>query len=428
MLVVQLPRQCKSLEEVLERIGRTVGLNGRISQPRQRFGQRGYVAACTRDFDAGLRKCEPFHAAAGHVAHGGGHVQCAASRQVLLLRVRMRERLQHHPVPEFDFAVGHPHEEGVSHPQAGRATFGYAARVGEREQDVLPLGVEAGEPGVPLLASEFALRMLGECDVEFEMPVAGARVLARFGEALQRVLPHGLQQSVALALCIERDQRLVDQVPQQVQHVARRDVVARADRLGRVERESAGEHRQPLQQRALAGREQVVAPVDRCAQRLLARQRRLVAALQQRGTGRSGARRSRRPTSSELAPRPARAPAGCRRGRGRFARPPRRSRASTRNPDERRSRDRRNSCTAAYSPSASGARSLAGSGTGSVARGNTASPATWSGSRLVASDRHPGAGLQEVPRQLRAREQQMLAIVEDEQERAGQRRTGAASR
>ena len=101
---MRLPRQRKSLEEVLERVGRTVGLDGRKSQANERFGQRWHVPACTCDADAGLRQGEPFHSAAHHVAQGGGHVQRAASRQVFLLRGRMRKRLQRHPIPEFDFA------------------------------------------------------------------------------------------------------------------------------------------------------------------------------------------------------------------------------------------------------------------------------------------------------------------------------------
>ena len=53
------------------------------------------------------------------------------------------------------------------------------------------------------------------------------------------------------------------------------------DRLGRLQRPAAGEHRQPPQQRPLRLGEQVVAPVDQRPQRLLAGQRRAAAAGQQ---------------------------------------------------------------------------------------------------------------------------------------------------
>ena len=52
--------------------------------------------------------------------------------------------------------------------------------------------------------------------------------------------------------------------------------------LGRLQRPAAGEDRQPAKQRLLAGREQVVAPGDGVAQRLLARGQVAGAAGQQR--------------------------------------------------------------------------------------------------------------------------------------------------
>ena len=59
------------------------------------------------------------------------------------------------------------------------------------------------------------------------------------------------------------------------------DVAAGGDLLGRVEREAAGEHREAPEHRALALGQQLVAPVDRRLQRLLAGQHRARAAGEQ---------------------------------------------------------------------------------------------------------------------------------------------------
>lgn len=103
--------------------------------------------------------------------------------------------------------------------------------MGEGEQDVLALGIQAGAPECLLRSIHVGCRTLRERNVEAEMLVPAARFFPRRRKALQRVLPHRLQQLVSPVARIERDQRLVDQMTQQVQHVARRDVVGRADRL-----------------------------------------------------------------------------------------------------------------------------------------------------------------------------------------------------
>ena len=299
----------------------------------------------------------------------------------------------------------------------------------EREQDVLLLGIEAR-------------CATGSASVRLSSVPRAARAPRRTrdagrGRAPPRPIPRGAPARTAApspAACSAPSARsnatsdLSTRWPSASSTSRGRDVVARADRLRRVEREAAGEHRQPLQQRALRRREQVVAPVDRRAQRLLARQRRRVAALQQREPVGQVLGDRFRPTWRAPAPRPARAPAGCRRGRGRCARRPRRSRASTRNPDGRRSRGRRNSCTAAYPRNASSEISLRIGRRAASPAGTLASPGTWSGSRLVAMI----VSFRPACRRSRAScahgEQQMLAIVEDERAAPGPRRIDAASR
>ena len=87
---------------------------------------------------------------------------------------------------------------------------------------------------------------------------------------------------------LDYDQRPVDEVAQQVEHIVPVDpVVGRRSSfiarhfLGRLQRPATAEDRQPAEQPALRLRQQVVAPVDRRPQRLLAGQGRAAAAGQQ---------------------------------------------------------------------------------------------------------------------------------------------------
>jgi hypothetical protein len=110
--------------------------------------------------------------------------------------------------------------------------------------------------------------------------VAHAHVvrLARGDEQLVRVLPHGLEQPVAARVAVEFHERLVHEVREEVHDRARLHIAARGHRFGSLERPSAREDGKAPQEHALGKLEQVVAPVDRGAQRLLARQHGGVAA------------------------------------------------------------------------------------------------------------------------------------------------------
>ena len=67
-----------------------------------------------------------------------------------------------------------------------------------------------------------------------------ARRLARLDESLARVLAHGLEQPVAIAvgLLLGHHQRLVDESPQQVGDLALLDAFTRRDLLGGLQREA----------------------------------------------------------------------------------------------------------------------------------------------------------------------------------------------
>ena len=173
-------------------------------------------------------------------------------------------------------------------------------------------------------------RPLGQRQVVGGVPVARRLGLAaRLGQALGGVLAHRLQQPVAPragGALVHLHQRLVDQPRQQVEHRVRGEAVARADRLGGLQRPAAGEDRQPPQQRPLRLGQQVVAPVERRPQRLLARQRGPAAAGQQpEAVVQPPGDLLDRQRPARARP-PARSPAGCRPAAGRPRPPPRRCR------------------------------------------------------------------------------------------------------
>jgi hypothetical protein len=110
------------------------------------------------------------------------------------------------------------------------------------------------------------------------MLAARGILLAGGDKMLVSVLAHDLQQAVARAPgALERNQRLVHEVREQVHHVVFDRLRVRGDGLDGLQGAAAAEHREPAQQHALRRREQRVAPVERRAQRLLVRQRGLVA-------------------------------------------------------------------------------------------------------------------------------------------------------
>jgi hypothetical protein len=105
------------------------------------------------------------------------------------------------------------------------------------------------------------------------VPPTDRRRLAGPRELLLGVLADGLKHPEARLLAGTDgalDQAAVDQYPEPLEHVASRQVSAAADGLGRFQRPATGEDGQAPEQRLLTRAEQVVAPGERLAQRLLA--------------------------------------------------------------------------------------------------------------------------------------------------------------
>ncbi len=108
------------------------------------------------------------------------------------------------------------------------------------------------------------------------MAIAHRFVLAGVREALERVLADGLEHPVAHARAVRVavDERVLDERLEGGEDLLGRKPVARAGVPGELERRSAGEHAEPSQQDLGVGRQEPVAPVQRRAQRLVARRHR----------------------------------------------------------------------------------------------------------------------------------------------------------
>ncbi|EDT37565.1 hypothetical protein BamMEX5DRAFT_6655 [Burkholderia ambifaria MEX-5] len=115
------------------------------------------------------------------------------------------------------------------------------------------------------------------------MSLGDAFELALVVQLLERVRAGRFSQSVTRLRAVEFDghQRLRDQLAEHRDHFGGRHAGIHRDFAGRIERERADEARHPAKQRTRGRIQQHVAPVERRAQRLMARQRGAQAARQQ---------------------------------------------------------------------------------------------------------------------------------------------------
>ena len=153
----------------------------------------------------------------------------------------------------------------------GGVAAGQAAA--QHRADVVDLQVRPGEP-VEQPVAAFQGRLGAAGPVVARAAQLGGLFLARLGQLEPGELAHRLVQPVAGQApgLLLGHQRLADQRGQHVQGPGGRRVTGRAHRFHVVQGEPAGEHAAPAQDRALGGGEQVVAPLDRGPERLVARQ------------------------------------------------------------------------------------------------------------------------------------------------------------
>ena len=137
----------------------------------------------------------------------------------------------------------------------------------QRGTEVVVLALEREPVDVGLGALIF-LDPVGEREEVLGVSSPDLVGLAACLESLERVRADRLEHRearLAVGLLLLAEQAVVDQRRQ-----ARQEPVAAADRLGGLERAAADEDGEAREQRLLVGAEQLVAPVDRRAQRLLA--------------------------------------------------------------------------------------------------------------------------------------------------------------
>ena len=156
----------------------------------------------------------------------------------------------------------------------------------QRGVDVVLFRGQRAVPGPLLPGAQQRVGGLGEVQVVGGHRVPGRGLLPRFGQPLQAVGAHRLQHPVpraALSRAVRRaENRLGDQAGERGQHVATGQRATRAHLFRRGQRRAAGEDREAAGEHPFRLRQQVPAPVDDGAQRLVPGQRRAAAAGEQR--------------------------------------------------------------------------------------------------------------------------------------------------
>ena len=167
------------------------------------------------------------------------------------------------------------------HPQVGRKfesqrrTSTSAIAPGVRRQQIRQLAVETPVPAVRLAGEELRVRVFRERDEVGKMSLAHGNSFAGFAQSILCILPHSLQHAIARLVCIgavDQHERLIDQPAESLQ---RRDLVLLVahDRRRGLQRPSADEDGKTAQPLLLVRRHVLVAPLQRCEQRLVARHR-----------------------------------------------------------------------------------------------------------------------------------------------------------
>ncbi len=180
------------------------------------------------------------------------------------------------PVPPFGRIAAHrpePPERPGEQEAAHRITVsGRGPR--QRQTQIVVLLFEAVEPCLLIGAGKMRPGLLGDAREIGEMPVApaasvGVRLL------LLRILAHGLEhpEAARAARLLDLHEALVGERGHEVERLPLFDALAAADLDGGDHRRAPGEDGEPAEERALVFVEEVVAPVDQRAQRLVPRQR-----------------------------------------------------------------------------------------------------------------------------------------------------------
>ena len=188
-------------------------------------------------------------------------------------RVLLEARHRHRRLGPRGHLVPHPPERVLPHRrhEAHRA-FDVAEVDGVpvRLAEVVEVAVEPRDAVGFVGPTEADGVLACHAHVPREVTRPGLVPLAALGQAVEPELSQRLEEPVPRLFEIDDlHHRLVDEVGEQVGDIGR-VVVERADVLGRVEVEAADERGQPHEQSLLVGRQQLVRPLERVAQRAMA--------------------------------------------------------------------------------------------------------------------------------------------------------------
>ena len=191
-----------------------------------------------------------------------------SSRRVRELALRDEELPD--ALPPFEVSPGQPVEQHRPHDVRGVVEAPDSPKLDQCPTHVLPIEIEDFLPPPLLASTETRVGSMGEVGVVVRVGDADRVSVWSTLETFGRVLGDGLDHAKpSLGLrCRVHEQALVDEGGERRQHGQR---VAAHDRPCGFDRERIAEHAETLEDIALVVCEELVAPVDRRAHRLLAR-------------------------------------------------------------------------------------------------------------------------------------------------------------
>src|SRR5215467_11772115 len=134
-----------------------------------------------------------------------------------------------------------------------------------------------------MFSQKSLLGLLGQSQIPVPVTPAQDHGLPPGFQLLPSELPNDLKQPIAgmASQLLHVNERLIDQVREQFKYLSLFDPVPRANGLGCLQGATTCEDTQPIKEGSLLFGEQVITPLDRRLHALLARQSRLVEALEE---------------------------------------------------------------------------------------------------------------------------------------------------
>ena len=249
----------------------------RAAQCRQGSAEQPLVAQLAGDLDRLFSKL-PCRGDVNEASDERGGDQCRGEQRGVGVGVGPPEHRHEQPEGLLLPGPGPPVAASATPRRSTTAVpSGPAGRMPGGAPQVGLIGVQPGQPAALLRPGQISRRRLGHGQ---EMRAVrrgdrGGLAVAGLDQPLGGEQPDRLQQPVPQRFPggLGHHQALVHQRPEQIRDIQHIEVTGPAHRLGRVQAEAAGEHRQARQQHPLGAGQQRIRPADRRPQRLLAFQR-----------------------------------------------------------------------------------------------------------------------------------------------------------